>query len=57
MEKCYLCDEEIKKAFLDKVIGTPIKIKEKDKNKIVYICPTCQKKHKNNLKKEVDKKV
>jgi len=56
MEKCHLCNEELKKTFLDKIIGTIVKIKEKDKNKQVYVCPSCQKSLKDKLKKEVEKK-
>jgi uncharacterized protein with PIN domain len=54
-DKCYLCNEEIKKTFLDKIVGTIIKVKEKDKNKNIFVCPDCQKKHKD-LKKEIQKK-
>lgn len=55
-EKCCLCNEEIKKTFLDKIKGTTIRIKEKEANKIVYICPSCQKKHKEKLKKAIEEK-
>ena len=55
-EKCYLCEEELQKTFLDKIIGTPIKIKKSETNEIIYVCPSCQGKHKDNLKKEVEKK-
>jgi len=54
-EKCYLCEDEIKKTFLDKIIGTIVKIKKGDKNKDIYICNECQKKYKD-LKKEINKK-
>ncbi len=54
-EKCILCDEEIKTTFLDKTQGTIVKIKKENKNEFYYVCQDCQKKHKDNLKKEVEK--
>jgi len=55
VEKCYLCDEELKKTFLEKVAGTIVKIKKQEKNENVYICQDCQKKYKD-LKKEISKR-
>lgn len=50
-EKCSICKEEIKTGFMDKIIGTSIKIKKQT----FFVCPNCQKKHKQNLKKELEK--
>jgi len=52
--KCHLCGKEIEEAFLGKLKGTIIKIKENNKYKIYHICTECQKKHKN-LKEELKK--
>ena len=54
-KKCALCNAKIEETFLEKLEGTAVKIKEGDKNKIFYVCPECQKKHKN-LKEELKKK-
>ena len=54
MEKCKLCDEKIESNFLNKLDGTIIKIKTDDKNEFIYVCSDCQKKHKNNLKTEIE---
>jgi gluconate kinase len=58
VEKCKLCNEELKSVFLDKIDGTILKFKDKD-NKLVkvLICSYCQKKHKENLRKEVEKSL
>ena len=53
MEKCHLCKEELELNSINKLNGTLIKIKKDGKNEPVYICPTCQKKHKNKLKEEI----
>jgi len=53
MEKCIICDEEIERNELNKINGTLIKIKKENKNEIFAVCPACQKKYKNNLKKEI----
>jgi uncharacterized protein with PIN domain len=54
-DKCYLCNEKLEKTFLDKIAGTIVKIKKGEKNEQVYVCSSCQKKHKD-LKKEIEKK-
>lgn len=54
--KCILCDSEIEVGILDKPNGTIVKIrKEEQKSENYPVCSSCQKKHKNNLKKEVEK--
>jgi len=52
-EKCSLCSTEIKKGFLDKIEGTIIKTKEGEKLILKYICPNCQKEHKEKLKEKI----
>lgn len=54
--KCDLCGKEIEEAFLGKIKGSVVKIKEKDRNKLFYVCPECQKKHKGKIKEEIGKK-
>jgi len=54
-EKCSICGKKIEETFLGKLEGTIIKIKEGDKNKLHYVCPECQKKHKDKLKEELAK--
>jgi len=54
--KCDLCGKEIEEAFLGKIKGSVVKVKEKDKNKLFYVCPECQKKHKGKIKEELGKK-
>ena len=56
-EKCFLCGKKIEEIFLGKKKGTVVKIGEKGKNKIYYICDDCQKKFKNKVKEEVLKKL
>ena len=56
-EKCVLCDKKIETVFLDKVDGTIIKIKKKEKNEKFYVCSECQKKFGRKLKEEVLKKI
>jgi len=55
-EKCELCGKKIETTFLEKPQGTMVKLKDGDKNKIVYVCPNCQKKFCNKLKDELKKK-
>ena len=52
-EKCEICKVTIEKTMLDKLVGTTIKVKGTK----IYVCQNCQKKHKDNLKKEVEKLV
>jgi gluconate kinase len=53
--KCYLCKKEITATFLDKFNGTIIKTKKDEALKTVYICSSCQKEHKENLREKVSK--
>jgi len=52
-ERCMLCNEEIKKIFLDKLNGTIIKTGNKEKSKKNYVCSSCQKEYKNDLKEKI----
>jgi hypothetical protein len=54
-QKCTLCDEEIGTTFLDKLDGTMIKTGEGESSKKHYICSTCQKGHKKDLKEKISK--
>ncbi|MGC9309991.1 MAG: hypothetical protein ACP5D2_04840 [Candidatus Nanoarchaeia archaeon] len=53
-EKCELCGKDIEKTFLNKPIGTIIKIKKNNENKFVYVCNECQKS--KNIKQELSHK-
>jgi hypothetical protein len=50
MEKCELCNKDIKTTFLDKLDGTIMKTGEGETSKKHYICSSCQKEHKDKLK-------
>ncbi len=52
--KCKICDNKIEETFLEKIKGTVVKIKKGDSNELCYVCPECQKKHKN-LKETIGK--
>jgi len=52
-EKCELCKEEIKTTFLDKLDGTMVKTGEGETSKKHFICPSCQKEHKNSIKEKL----
>ena len=54
--KCDLCGKEIGETFLGKIKGSVVKIREKDRNRLFYICHECQKKHKGKIKEEIGKK-
>ncbi|HUS50722.1 MAG TPA: hypothetical protein VMZ91_11195 [Candidatus Paceibacterota bacterium] len=41
-EKCVICNSEIKEEF-GKLQGTVLKVKENNKNKLIYVCSDCQK--------------
>ncbi len=56
-EKCILCNEKIENDDFGKIEGTVMKVKRDKKNKIVYACSECQKKHKEKLKEEAEKKA
>jgi gluconate kinase len=51
--KCNLCGDEIKTTFLEKLEGTIIKTGNGENSKKIYICSSCQKKHKENLKEKI----
>ncbi len=51
--KCEICSDEIEKGFMDKIIGTSLKIKNGDKSNIVYVCSFCQKKYGDDIKNQV----
>ena len=57
VDKCALCEEKLEMGFLDKLDGTVVKIKKEDKNEFFKVCSSCQKKFKDKLKQEVEKKV
>ena len=50
--KCSICNKKIEQTFLNKIVGTMMKVE----NKEYFICPECQKKFKtkeeiiNNIK-------
>ena len=50
---CAVCKEEMKFGFMDKVVGTVVWVKEGESKRKVYVCPACQKKHKDELKDKV----
>ena len=50
---CNLCSEELKMTFLDKPLGTHVRVGSGEGWKMVLVCKDCQKKHKGNLLKEV----
>jgi uncharacterized protein with PIN domain len=52
--KCELCNEEIGTTFLEKIEGTIIKTGEGETSKKHYICSSCQKKNKDNLKEKIE---
>jgi len=52
-QKCHLCKKEIQTTFLDKIKGTIIKTGEGETSKTHYICSSCQKEYKNELKNKL----
>ena len=48
MAKCEICGNKIQTTFLNKIIGTTIKIEGKKKT----ICSGCQKKYGTNIKEQ-----
>ena len=57
MEKCILCSEKIMPGFIDKPLGTVVKIKKDSKTEFFNVCPDCQKKFRDKLKEEIEKKA
>ena len=53
--RCALCGEKIEETFLGKLKGTYMRIKEKNKNKLVEVCAECQSKHDDKIKEKLDK--
>jgi uncharacterized protein with PIN domain len=49
-EKCAICNKEIEKGFMDKIIGTVVKIKNNDTKQTFLVCNTCQKEYKDSIK-------
>jgi len=50
---CAICKKKVEETFLGKLKGTIVKIKDGEKNKLVYVCDSCQKEHKGDLMKKV----
>jgi uncharacterized protein with PIN domain len=55
--RCDLCNEEISKGFLEKDLGTTIKLKKDERTILRKVCKNCQKKYKDNIKKELEKSL
>ena len=53
-EKCNICSSEIEKGFMDKIIGTVIKIKDGDSFKVYFVCSLCQKQYGNDLRSKLE---
>lgn len=51
--KCVLCGKGIEETFLNKFEGTYVRVKEKDKSRMVALCRECQSKHGNKLKEKL----
>jgi len=43
VKKCAICNNDIKEEY-EKLKGTMLKVKENNKNKLIYVCSECQKK-------------
>jgi len=54
-EKCCICGEKIKEQD-GKLSGTSLKVKENNKNRLIYVCSSCQK-EKNWIEKAKVKSV
>ena len=52
--KCHLCESKIEETFLEKPIGTIVKIKKGEKREVYHICPGCQRQHGKDLKKKLE---
>ncbi|MBT3642979.1 hypothetical protein HN604_03860 [archaeon] len=55
-QTCNLCGEDLKSTFLDKPLGTHVRLGSGEGSRVVAVCSSCQKKHKENLLKEVRSK-
>lgn len=53
MAKCEICKDEVGVTFLNKLDGTLIRINKNNVLKKYYICSSCQKKYKEELKKQL----
>ncbi len=42
VKRCVICNKEIEEEY-GKLQGTIVKVKEDNKNKMIYICSECQK--------------
>jgi len=42
MKKCTICNNDIEEEY-GKLKGTTLKVKEENKNKLIYVCSSCQK--------------
>ena len=41
-KKCVICGNSVEEEY-GKLKGTAIKVKENNKNQLIYVCSTCQK--------------
>jgi len=55
-QTCNLCGEELQHIFLDKPLGTHVRVGSGEGSKVILVCRDCQKKHKGDLLKEVRSK-
>ncbi len=53
-DKCLLCSEIIEKDIFGKLNGTIIKLKKNTRDRIGYVCSSCQKEHKNKLNEVIE---
>ncbi|MDD3263272.1 MAG: hypothetical protein PHT94_00060 [Candidatus Nanoarchaeia archaeon] len=51
--KCKICNNEIQKTFLNKILGTYVKVKKNEKNELIPICKDCQKKGMDYIKEKI----
>jgi DNA-directed RNA polymerase subunit RPC12/RpoP len=54
--KCEICKEELETTFLGKIKGTIIKEGSGENSKKYYVCATCQKEIKGDIKKHISNK-
>jgi hypothetical protein len=53
-DKCALCESEIKRTFLEKPLGTIVKLGSGEESKKVFVCPACQKEHGEKLVEKLE---